>query len=113
MSDILVSEGENVTFEGNVVGEPVPEIRWLLNNQPISGTDHVKITHDTSDGTIRLEIGSVRPEDKGVYTVKAVNSSGDAKCFSQLIVKSSKPPEMIKHEEIKSAPFLKKRSMIV
>lgn len=96
-----------MTFEGNVVGDPVPEIRWLLNNQPISDTDHVKISHDINDGTIRLEIENVRPEDKGVYTVKAVNSSGDAKCFSQLIVKSSKPPETVKHEEVKSAPVFK------
>ncbi|KYB28240.1 SEC14 domain and spectrin repeat-containing protein 1-like Protein [Tribolium castaneum] len=106
LSDVLVSEGEKVEFEGCVTGEPTPEIKWLLNNQPITPTDHVKITHN-SDGTIRLEIANVRPEDKGVYTVKATNSSGDAKCFAQLIVKSMKPPEIIKHEEIKSGPSFK------
>ena len=106
LSDVLVSEGEKVTFEGIVTGEPRPEVKWLLNNQPITASDHIKIVHDT-DGTIRLEIDAVRPEDKGVYTVKATNSSGDAKCFSQLIVKSMKPPEIIKHEEVKSAPVFK------
>ncbi|RZC41074.1 I-set and/or Spectrin domain containing protein, partial [Asbolus verrucosus] len=106
LSDVLVSEGEKVAFEGNVTGEPRPEVKWLLNNQPITATDHVKISHD-DEGTIRLEIENVRPEDKGVYTVKATNSSGDAKCFAQLIVKSMKPPETVKHEEIKSAPVFK------
>lgn len=106
LADVLVSEGEKVLFEGCVTGEPTPEIKWLLNNQPITPTDHVKITNEV-DGTIKLEIANVRPEDKGVYTVKATNSSGDAKCFAQLIVKSLKPPETIKYEEIKSAPVFK------
>jgi titin len=106
LSDVLVSEGERVAFDGCVTGEPTPDVKWLLNNQPIAATDHVKITHEP-DGTIKLEIENVRPEDKGVYTVKAVNSSGDAKCFAQLIVKSMKPPETVKHEEIKSAPVFK------
>lgn len=106
LSDVLVSEGDKVVFEGNVTGEPTPEIKWLLNNQPISPTDHVKLTHDV-EGNIKLEIENVLPEDKGVYTVKASNSSGDVKCFAQLIVKSAKPADTVKHEEVKSAPVFK------
>ena len=42
-----------------------------------------------NDGTCSLTINYALPSDKGVYTAKAVNSVGEAKCFSQLIVKPS------------------------
>lgn len=92
---------------GNVVGEPKPELKWLLNNIQITDTDHFK-TEINEEGTFKLEIEHVRPEDKGVYTVKASNAAGEAKCFAQLIVKSSKLSETAKpYEEVKSAPIFK------
>lgn len=106
LSDVLVSEGDKVVLEGNVVGEPKPEIKWLLNNLPITDTEHFVFTYD-DEGNVKLEIKAVNPEDKGVYTVKAVNSLGECKCFAQLIVKSSKPSENVKHEEVKLPPEFK------
>lgn len=104
LNDILVSEGLPVEFETNVSGQPRPEIKWLLNNMPISLNDNVEVSHD-QEGNIKLKIKEVKPQDKGVYTVKAINEHGEAKCFGQLIVKSSKAPETVKYEEIKSAPI--------
>lgn len=106
LTDVLVSEGDKVILEGNVVGEPRPEIKWLLNNLPITDTNHFVVTYN-DDGNVKLEIGNVKPEDKGVYTVKATNSLGEAKCFAQLIVKSFKPTETVQHEEVKQAPEFK------
>lgn len=106
LTDVLVSEGDKVILEGTVEGEPKPEVKWLLNNLPITDTEHFIFTHD-DEGNVKLEIQSVNPEDKGVYTVKAVNSLGECKCFAQLIVKSSKPTETVKHEELKVPPKFK------
>lgn len=106
LSDILISEGDKVILEATVSAEPKPEIKWLLNNQTIEASDHVKLTHD-DEGNLKLEIEKVLPEDRGVYTVKASNPSGEAKCFAQLIVKSSKPTDVKVHEEAKSAPVFK------
>lgn len=106
LADVLVSEGDNVIFEANVIGEPRPEIKWLLNNFPVTDQDHFQMSYD-NEGNIKLVINNVRPEDKGVYTVKASNPTGEAKCFAQLIVKSFKPSETIKHQENKSAPVFK------
>ncbi|XP_044767051.1 titin isoform X2 [Coccinella septempunctata] len=103
LTDILVSEGEQVKFEGNVSGQPRPDIKWLLNNLPITLNDNVKVSHD-EDGNIKLEIKEVQPQDKGVYTVKAINEHGEAKCFAQLIVKSSRVPDTVTYEEVKTAP---------
>lgn len=109
LSDVLVSEGEKVAFETTISGEPKPETKWLLNNQAIVPNERIKITHD-GQGNAKLEIDKVLPEDRGVYTVKASNPSGDAKCFAQLIVKSQKIPEAAKpFEEAKIAPAFKEK----
>lgn len=42
---------------------------------------------EDSEGNVTLTLLKVTPSDKGVYTVKATNSFGEAKCFAQLIVK--------------------------
>lgn len=44
---------------------------------------------EQEDGTIILVIESVTADDRGVYTARASNSLGEAKCFSNLIVKSA------------------------
>lgn len=107
LTDVLVSEGEKVTLECCVTGEPKPEVKWLLNNESIAPeNDHFKRTQD-DDGNVRLVIASVLPDDKGVYTVKASNKVGDAKCFAQVIVKSQRVQEQTKFEEVKSPPQFK------
>jgi hypothetical protein len=54
---------------------------------------------------VSLTIQDVLPEHKGVYTVKAQNACGEAKCFASLIVKTISSPE-IKHRtaEIQGKP---------
>lgn len=42
----------------------------------------------TGEGNITLTVENVTPEDKGLYTVRASNRLGEAKCFSHVIVKS-------------------------
>ncbi|XP_049539390.1 uncharacterized protein LOC125953706 isoform X2 [Anopheles darlingi] len=93
LSDILADEGEKVQFECAVSGDPRPNIRWYVNNREI-GTDTPRVHCVVrEDGVVKLIIEQVLPDDKGVYTVKALNPSGEAKCFSNLIVKSINAPE--------------------
>ncbi|XP_050302710.1 titin-like isoform X2 [Anthonomus grandis grandis] len=107
LSDVLASEGDEVILQGNVTGEPKPELKWLLNNVPITDADHFK-TDINDNGDFTLKIQNVRAEDRGVYTVKASNPSGEAKCFAQLIVKSTKlAAEAKPYEEVKSAPVFR------
>lgn len=109
LSDVLAAEEEKVVLEAIVSGEPRPEIKWLLNNQVITANERIRATHD-AEGVVKLEIDKVLPEDRGVYTVKASNPSGEAKCFAQLIVKSQKIPEVAKpYEEVKIIPTFKEK----
>jgi len=87
LSDILVPEGDVVEFDCKVIGDPRPSIKWFLNNKDIDDNLRYKIISQ-NDGVAKLIIENVCPDDKGVYTVKASNSFGEAKCFSHLIVKS-------------------------
>lgn len=87
LSDILAADGEQVVFECNVTGQPTPLVKWFLNNVELQQNDRIR-EEKRDDGTVRLIIDNVSAADKGVYTVKAANAYGDAKCFSHLIVKS-------------------------
>jgi hypothetical protein len=54
---------------------------------------YFQLDHD-EEGNVSLTILEVSPEHKGVYTVKAHNSCGEAKCFANLIVKTISSPEI-------------------
>uniref|UniRef100_A0A182SWA1 Ig-like domain-containing protein n=1 Tax=Anopheles maculatus TaxID=74869 RepID=A0A182SWA1_9DIPT len=106
LSDILADEGERVQFECAVSGDPRPSIRWFVNNREIPTDVTVSprvhcVVRD--DGVVKLIIERVLPDDKGVYTVKAANVSGEAKCFSNLIVKTINAPEF---EAVSTPAFL-------
>jgi hypothetical protein len=58
------------------------------------------------EGNVSLTIPEVSPNNKGVYTVKAHNSYGEAKCFANLIVKTISSPEIkSKVMEIQEKPI--------
>ncbi len=88
LTDILAVEGETVEFECSLADDKEPKIKWFLNNKEIIYNDRIK-SEKYDNGLLKLIIQNVKPDDKGVYTVKASNSVGDAKCFSHLIVKST------------------------
>nr|XP_029725941.1 muscle M-line assembly protein unc-89-like isoform X7 [Aedes albopictus] len=87
LSDILATEGEKCQFECAVSGDPRPNVKWFVNNREIVENPRVHSVY-RDDGVVKLVIEQVFPDDKGVYTAKAFNPSGEAKCFSNLIVKS-------------------------
>lgn len=108
--DILAPEGERVVFECVLRGDPKPNVKWYMNSKEIVNDHRIQITQ-SDDGTVRLIIENVSIHDKGLYTVKATNSSGEAKCFSHLIVKSVNAPEnlqpQIEPEEKMISPSFK------
>lgn len=88
LTDNFANEGETVELECGLASGPLPEIKWYKNNKEIALDDRIQsLTRE--DGTLKLIIQNVLPDDKGVYTVKATDSTGVAKCFSSLIVKST------------------------
>lgn len=88
LNDVIVSEGDSVSFECVITGDPKPDIKWLLNNQEVTQNEKLLFSSDLEKDTYLLHIPKVSTNERGVYTVKASNPCGDAKCFAQLIVKT-------------------------
>lgn len=93
LCDILANVGETIEFECVVAGAPWPTVKWFLNNAEIFENDRIQFVRNGDDGQVKLVLKNVSSDDKGVYTVKATNSAGEAKCFSHLIVKAVNAPE--------------------
>ncbi|CAH1395285.1 unnamed protein product [Nezara viridula] len=87
LSDTLVKVGETVSLECIVDGKPTPTVTWSLNNIELQQSNRIHMSQD-AEGLCLLKIKDIKPEDRGVYTAKAINQLGEAKCFSQLIVKT-------------------------
>lgn len=102
LSDILANEGETIELDCVVVGEPKPTIKWFLSNNEIIGNDRIQFAYSPVDGKTKLILKNVSVEDKGVFTVQATNSLGDAKCFSHVIVKSINAPENLPDKQVES-----------
>lgn len=63
----------------------MPEITWLLNNEIIKPSRYF-LPEIRSDGYTILNISSVYPEDTGIYTVRAVNSGGEAQASAEILI---------------------------
>lgn len=87
LTDVLVPENEEVLLECEVTGDPKPYVKWYHNTRELISNERYDICLK-DDGVVSLTILQVHPDDKGLYTVKAFNTNGDAKCFANLIVKS-------------------------
>ena len=60
-----------------VKGEPVPEITWYYDGQPIKTDEIYKVIPGEVEGESTLKIPEIFPEDAGEYTVKATNEAGE------------------------------------
>ncbi|XP_036440075.1 myosin-binding protein C, cardiac-type isoform X3 [Colossoma macropomum] len=70
-----VIAGYNATLSCSVRGIPKPKITWYKNKMDIS--NEAKYRTFSEQGVLTLEIRKPCPFDGGVYTCKAVNSSGE------------------------------------
>jgi hypothetical protein len=46
LTDILAPEGDKVTFECCVNGDPKPDIKWYLNNEEIPVSEQLQVSTD-------------------------------------------------------------------
>ena len=80
-------EGEAAHFEcqAEPVGDPDLEFIWYLNGKELLMGSRIRTSHDF--GYICLDIADTVPRDSGIYTVKAINKSGEAITSSTLRIK--------------------------
>ncbi|CAH8869263.1 unnamed protein product, partial [Trichobilharzia szidati] len=84
MEPIEVKEGEQVCLEVQVSGEPLPEISWYQNGQPIQSGPVWKVTTDRYIS--RLECKTVSMNNSGEILVRAVNPAGQTTTQTKMII---------------------------
>lgn len=81
-----IEEGKNIHFEAQVnpVNDPTMRVEWYKDGRPITASS--RITAIFNFGYVSLNIMHLRAEDTGTYTVRAVNSMGEAISTSNIRV---------------------------
>ncbi|GIY12995.1 obscurin, partial [Caerostris darwini] len=93
LSDLKVQEGDTFKLEATVSGNPIPEVRWYLDDQPISISDTILPTFDGKKAT--LKVYRCNPRHEGVYECRASNNQGDASSKGRVSVQPHTPPKFI------------------
>ncbi|CAM9554039.1 unnamed protein product [Lampetra fluviatilis] len=81
-----VQEGFPAAFFCQLSGHPLPKILWYKDGRRIFTGPHYQLVGPTRQGEVELHIPSILPEDEGIYTVLACNSSGNAVCSAKLSI---------------------------
>lgn len=66
------------------MGQPTPEIRWLVNGNVLPQSERVTFTYEK--GLSTLQISQVTPDDQAVYVVEAINKVGKATISANLVI---------------------------
>ncbi|XP_053213912.1 obscurin-like isoform X4 [Panonychus citri] len=91
LSDCEVDEGKTMKFEAHIEGNPINEVKWFRNGEPLTiGSNIVPYFDGKRAG---LEIRNCGPMDQGDYEVKLGNSLGTISSKSRGIVRSRDPPK--------------------
>lgn len=75
--DVNVDEGDPIRLSAAIGGNPIPEIQWTLNGDPVEtgfGPDKVVLSFDGDK--LSLEIPKAHKNNEGEYQVALTNDSG-------------------------------------
>lgn len=74
LRDITVRENEGFHFDVKIIGEPPPDVTWVLNNKSIQQTTFRRI----QNVPYNTKFFNDKPErkDSGIYKITAVNQYG-------------------------------------
>lgn len=87
LSDAIVQEGKEFSFECRLIGRPTPEIVWYKDGISILNNPDYRTTH--VDGVCALKIDETFAEDSAKYTCRAFNILGSAETSAALAVKGN------------------------
>ncbi|XP_063239264.1 obscurin-like [Bacillus rossius redtenbacheri] len=82
-----LEEGDALDLKMKLDGSPVPTVKWCKDGVELQASDRVRIT-TLPDGTTRLQIEGVTPEDQGIYSLTASNRNGHLQTKCSVSIKS-------------------------
>ena len=74
MNEVRCKAGETFSFDINVSGEPIPEKKWMINQEEITVTEKIKIVQ--THHNIKLIVRAATRKENGMMTLTARNSNG-------------------------------------
>lgn len=84
-----VPQKSTIILPARVLGNPVPEVTWLFNNNPLEPSDRISLSYDGEN--IELVIKNASPEtDSGDYKCIASNPIGKASHGARILVEVDK-----------------------
>ena len=89
-TDMTVSEGDELILEAIVEGVPPPKIEWMIDEEPVAMSKHVKISKDGKQHQLRID--AMNPEDEGEYKIVATNKSASTSFVAEILVSETKAP---------------------
>ncbi|XP_013175915.1 PREDICTED: muscle M-line assembly protein unc-89-like isoform X2 [Papilio xuthus] len=75
LRETTADEGQPLTLSAPFAGNPVPEVAWTKDGQPLMPSERLLLTCDGK--RVGLEINPVVPADAGVYSVRLSNPLGE------------------------------------
>uniref|UniRef100_A0A8B9H615 Uncharacterized protein n=1 Tax=Astyanax mexicanus TaxID=7994 RepID=A0A8B9H615_ASTMX len=87
MDEVTAKLGQTATLKCQIIGRPVPEIKWYKAGKEIKEGRKYAATSDGRNHT--LTISTEQQEDEGLYTCKAVNEAGECETSGTLVLEAA------------------------
>lgn len=94
LKNLTVTEGESVTLECQISGQPAPVIMWFREDYKIENSIDFQISYES--GYAQMVIREAFAEDSGRFTCTATNQAGTISTSCYLLVKGVYPDAFFK-----------------
>uniref|UniRef100_A0A8C5G3D9 Ig-like domain-containing protein n=1 Tax=Gouania willdenowi TaxID=441366 RepID=A0A8C5G3D9_GOUWI len=92
LKNLTVTEGESVTLECQISGQPAPAIMWFREDYKIESSIDFQISF--LSGCARMVIREAFAEDSGRFKCTATNEAGTVSTSCYLLVQAPWPPAL-------------------
>ncbi|XP_020293629.1 obscurin isoform X3 [Pseudomyrmex gracilis] len=90
MRDVSVEEGQPLALDVSFVGNPLPDISWTKDGEPVAPSERVMMSCDGKK--VGLQINPSEPKDAGVYGCRLSNPLGEDTTSANAIVRKVYQP---------------------
>ncbi|XP_012537087.1 obscurin isoform X3 [Monomorium pharaonis] len=85
MRDVSVEEGQPLMLDVSFVGNPLPDVSWTKDGEPVKPSERVIMSCDGKK--VGLQINPCKPKDAGVYGCQLNNPLGEDTTSANAIVR--------------------------
>ncbi|EFO25223.1 hypothetical protein LOAG_03263 [Loa loa] len=87
LRNITITENDDAFLDCIIIAVPEPKVVWYKEEEAIKESERIKLQFEGDHCSLKVK--NIRMSDAGLYTVKAMNTVGEATNFCRLTVQSS------------------------